>query len=104
MGLFPTRKKLPINNRRFVGHVDHGKTESRRRAIRLASWRFGDAGNSTRFGYLGGALSRNALRTLIRRLKPAASPALMERGAALRAGKIARWAMDAPAARWGGFA
>ena len=29
-----------------------------------------------------GALSRNAERTLIRRLKPAASPALMERGAA----------------------
>ena len=51
-----------------------------------------------------GALSRNAERTLIRRLKPAASPALMERGAALRAGKIARRAMGAPKARWVGFA
>ena len=81
-GLFPLRKKLPISNRRFVGHVDHGKTESRRRAIRWAPWCFGDAGNATHFGYWGGALSRNAERTLIRRLKPAASPALMERGAA----------------------
>ena len=31
---------------------------------------------------LAGALSRESLRRLIRRLKPAASPALMERGAA----------------------
>jgi len=39
---------------------------------------------TTRRGLIvwAGALSRNALRTLIRRLKPAASPALMERGAA----------------------
>ena len=45
-------------------------------------------------------LSRESSRRLIRRLKPAASPALVERGAALRAGKIALRAMDAPTARW----
>ena len=46
-------------------------------------------------------LSRESSRRLIRRLKPAASPALVERGAALRAGKIALWAMDAPGGRVG---
>ena len=82
-GFFPHGKSSRLTTGGNGGNVDHGKNRiKRRRAIRWASWCFVDADNATRFDCLGGGASRNALSTLIRRLKPAASPALMERGAA----------------------